>query len=410
MIVTKVVVTGMGVVSPLGNNVETFWRNLSEGRSGIRKVDLFDTEGLPSKIAGMAEDVVPEGMGPKDMRRMARNNVFAVAACDEALAQSGVDPDREDPFRCGVFIGSGIGGLRTVNEDSVKMEKGGPRRVSPLMVPKGLTNMASGVVAIRTGFQGPNRAIVTACATGTQCIGGAADLIRLGKADVMLAGGTEATIIPFALAGFGAMKALSTRNDEPERASRPFDLDRNGFVMGEGCGIVVLESEAHAKARGAEILAEVAGLGETCDAHHITAPRPDGSGCSGAMLAALRQAELNPEEVDYYNAHGTSTKLNDAGESKALHMVFGETTPPVSSTKSMTGHLLGAAGGIEALACIQSIRTGIIHPNLNYETPDPDCDISIVAGEARETDVRVAMSCSLGFGGHNGCLIIRRYE
>ena len=406
---TKVVVTGMGVVSPVGNSVEVFWRNLCEGRSGIRKVDLFDTEGLSSKIAGIAEDIVPEGMGPKDLRRMSRNNVFAVAASDQAMAHAGVDVGREDATRCGVFIGSGIGGLQDVNEDSVRMAEGGPRRVSPLMVPKGLTNMSSGIAAIRTGFQGPNRAIVTACATGTQSIGDAADVIRLGKADVMLAGGTESTIIPFALAGFGAMKALSTRNDEPERASRPFDLDRDGFVMGEGCGMLVLESEEHAKARGAEIYCEVAGLGETCDAHHITAPRPDGSGCSGAMLAALRQAALNPEDVDYYNAHGTSTKLNDAGEAKALHVVFGETTPAVSSTKSMTGHLLGAAGAVEALACIQSIRTGVIHPNANYETPDPECDVTIVAGEAREAEVRVAMSCSLGFGGHNGCLVLRRY-
>ena len=406
----KVVITGMGVISPLGNDVDSFWTGLKAGRSGIRAIEHIDTEGLASRIGGMAEDAFPEGMQRKDLRRYSRYSLFGMVAADQAWAQSGLNVDNEDPFRCGVIVGSGIGGLEEINRDSVRMGKGGARNVSPLMIPVGLNNMCSGAIAIRLGLMGPNKPIVTACATGTQCIGDAADMIRLNKADVMLAGGAEATIIPFALAGFAAMNALSTRNDEPERASRPFDAERNGFVMGEGAGVVVLESEAHAKARGAEIIAEVAGIGETCDAHHITSPLPDGSGAAAAMRAGLQQAGLNPEEVDYFNAHGTSTKLNDAGESLALKQVFGEKQPLVSSTKSMTGHLLGAAGAIETLACLLAIRDGVIPPNINYENPDPDCDVNLVANEAREAKVAIAMSNSLGFGGHNGSIIFRRHE
>jgi 3-oxoacyl-[acyl-carrier-protein] synthase II len=289
------------------------------------------------------------------------------------------------------------------------MAEGGWKRVSPLMIPKGLTNMGAGVIAINLGLQGPNKAIVTACATGTQCIGEAADLIRLGKADVVLAGGSEATIIPFGVAGFNVMKALSTNNEDPERASRPFDLNRDGFVMGEGGGCVVVESEEHAKKRGAVIYAEVAGMGETCDAYHITAPRPDGSGPAAAMRAALEQAQTRPEEVGYYNAHGTSTKLNDAGECLAVRAVFGEKTPPVSSIKSMIGHLLGAAGAVEALACVLAMRDGILPPNTNYETPDPECDVNIIANEAWERDIAVTLSSSLGFGGHNAAIVLKRY-
>ena len=406
----KVVVTGMGVVSPLGNDVSTFWAGICEGRSGIRTITRFDTEGLTSKIAGMVEEVVPVGMGSKDLRRESQYSIFALEAADQAIAQAGLEIQALDSFRCGAVIGSGIGGLDTINLESVRMQKGGARRVSPLMIPKGLANMASGAVAIRHGLNGPNKAIVTACASGTQCIGEAADSIRLGKADVMFAGGAEATVIPFAIAGFCSMRALSTRNDEPERASRPFDAERSGFVMGEGAGVLVLESEEHAKQRGAEILGEVAGMGETCDANHITAPLPDGSGAAGAMKGALSQAALNPEEIDYYNAHGTSTKLNDAGECKALRAVFGENSPPVSSIKSMIGHLLGAAGAVEAVACIKAIQEGVLPPNINYETPDPECVLNIVANEARQASVSVAMSTSLGFGGHNASVIFRRYE
>jgi 3-oxoacyl-[acyl-carrier-protein] synthase II len=408
----RVVVTGMGVVSPVGNEVATYWRNLTEGKSGIRSiVDYIDTEGLASTIAGVAEDVAPEGMDTKELRRHARGTAFALEAAQQALRQSGIEIAREDPYRCGVYCGSGIGGIDIIEEGVIKNHTAGPRRVSPLMVPTGITNTASGYVSIQTGFQGPNKAIVTACATGTHCIGDAADQIRMGKADVMLAGGTESTIIKFGLAGFAAMRALTTNfNDRPEAASRPFDADRDGFVMGEGAGILILESEQHAKARGAEILAEVLGLGESADAFHIAAPLEDGSGAAAAMRAALRYSKVAPENVGYFNAHGTSTKLNDAGETRALKSVFGENMPLVSSTKSMTGHLLGGAGAIEAIACIQTLRTGVVHPNINYETPDPDCDVNLVANTAKEADVAICMSNSLGFGGHNASLLFQKYD
>ena len=405
---TKVVVTGIGVVSPVGNDVKTFWDNICAGKSGIRLIDRFDTSDLPAKIAGLAEDVEPDGLDKKEMRRMSRYSQFAIYAADQAWKQAGLDINAENPYRCGCIVGSGIGGLQEINEDSVRMAEGGSRRVSPMMVPKGLVNMATGAVAIRLGLLGANKCVVTACASGTHAIGDAANLIRMGKADIMVAGGAEATVIPFGIAGFCAMKALSTRNDEPERASRPFDLDRNGFVMGEGAGMMVLESEEHAKARGAEILGVVAGMGETCDAFHITAPRPDGSGVAAAMNEALREAKLNPADIDYFNAHGTSTKLNDAGECKALHTVFGEETPLSSSTKSMIGHLLGAAGGVEAVICLLSIRDGIVPPNTNYETPDPECQLNLVANVARETPVAATMSNSLGFGGHNASIILTK--
>lgn len=406
---TKVVVTGMGVVSPVGNSLASFWNNLCAGRSGIRAITHFDTDKIASKIGGVAEDAVPAGMGPKEVRRQSRFTLFAMEAADQAWRQSGLDVSNENPFRCGVYFGSGIGGIDHIEENTVKNRLEGPRRISPFVMPQGLINMAAGVVGIRLGLKGPNLAIVTACATGAHCIGIAADTIRLGKADVMLAGGVETPVIPFGLASFSAMRALSTRNHEPERASRPFDLDRDGFIMSEGAGALVLESETHARARGAEILAEVAGSGESCDAYHVTAPDPEGKGAAEAMRAALAQAGMNPEEIDYYNAHGTSTKLNDASETRSLHLVFSENMPLVSSTKSMIGHLLGAAGAVEGIACIQSILTGVIPPNINYETPDPECRVNLVANEAREVTVRAAMSNSLGFGGHNATLIFRRY-
>ncbi|MBI2434060.1 MAG: beta-ketoacyl-ACP synthase II [Candidatus Hydrogenedentes bacterium] len=406
----RIVITGMGIVSPLGNDVESFWKGLCKGRSGIRPIEhLPENNGTPTKIAGMSADVTPEGMGNKDLRRHSRYTLFAVESAQQAWKQSGLDLSQENPFRCGVVFGSGIGGIECVNEDSVRMAEGGWKRISPLMIPRGLTNMAAGVISIQLGLQGPNKAIVTACATGTQCIGEAADMIRLGKADVMLAGGAEATIIPFGIGGFNVMKALSTRNEEPERASRPFDLERDGFVMGEGAGCLVLESEEHAKARGAAIFGEVLGMGETCDAYHITAPRPDGSGPAAAMRAALTESQLIPADIDYYNAHGTSTKLNDASECLALKNVFGEETPPVSSIKSMIGHLLGAAGAVEAISCVLAIRDKLLPPNINYETPDPECDVNIVANQAWERDISTAMSSSLGFGGHNAAIILRRY-
>jgi 3-oxoacyl-[acyl-carrier-protein] synthase II len=404
----KAVVTGMGVVSPLGNRLAAFWENLAAGKSGIRAV-AFDTEKIASKIAGTASDVTPAGLGPKDLRRQSRVNLFAMEAADQAVEQAGFNMDREDPWRCGVFIGSGIGGIGEIEDNVIAMYEKGPRRISPFFLPRGLSNMPAGAVAIRHGFQGPNKAIVTACATGTQNIGAAADLIRLGKADVMLAGGTESAIIPFALASFSAIRALSTRNDAPEKASRPFDADRDGFVMGEGAGVLLLESEKHARERGAAILAEVAGMGESCDAYHAVAPRPDGAGPAMSMRRALDQGGINPEEVDYVNAHGTSTELNDPSETLALKRVFGESMPPVSSTKSMIGHLLGAAGAVEAIACVQSMLEGVIHPSINYETPDPACAVNLAANTAREARLAITLSNSLGFGGHNATIVFRRY-
>jgi len=401
----------MGIVSPLGNSLDTYWEGLSEGRSGIRVIERFDTEKLGTKFAGLAEDVTPEGMEPKEIRRHARNTLFAIEAVNQAIKQASFDIEKEDPYRCGCMMGSGIGGIDVIYENSVACHTQGPRRVSPLMVPTGIANAASGAVAIAHGLMGPNKCVVTACATGSHAIGDAADLIRLGKADVMIAGGTEATVIPFSLAGFGAMKALSTRNDSPQAASRPFDTDRDGFVMGEGAGALVLESEEHARKRGAHILAEIAALGESCDAYHIAAPRDDGSGPAAAMRQALTLAQVNPEDVDYFNAHGTSTKLNDASETISLKTIFGEkdAMPLVSSTKSMTGHLLGGAGAIEAIAGILSILHQVAPPNINYDTPDPACDVNIVANTAREAKIAIVMSNSLGFGGHNASLILKRY-
>ncbi|MBI1318067.1 MAG: beta-ketoacyl-ACP synthase II [Candidatus Hydrogenedens sp.] len=406
----RVVITGMGVVSPLGNSLAEFWSGVAEARSGIRQIDRWDTEGFATRIAGLAPPVEPEGLSNKEMRRFSSYTIYALEASLQALKQAGFDINTEDPTRCGIVCGSGIGGIDVIYENSVTLAEKGPRRVNPLMVPTGISNMGAGFVAIQTGFMGPNSSIVTACATGAQSIGDAADKIRLGKADVMLAGGAEASVIPLGIAGFNAMRALSTDfQDEPTRASRPFDANRGGFVMGEGAGMLLLESEEHAKARGAEILAEYGGMGESCDAYHIAAPRDDGAGVAAAMRAALCDAGVNPEDVAYINAHGTSTKLNDATETMAIRSVFGDSVPPVSSTKSQIGHLLGAAGAVEAIACIQAIREGVLPPNLNYETPDSECDLPIVANESRPASVEIALSNSLGFGGHNAALVFRRY-
>lgn len=406
----RVVITGAGVVSPLGNSVAEFWAGLCEGRSGVCRINCFDATDYGSQIAGQAEDCAPAGMSAKDLRRRDRYTRFALYAADQAWHQAGLDVKGANPERCGAIVGSGVGGFDTIQEQVTVLVQRGPRRVSPLLAPMALVNMASSEICIRLGLQGPNRAVVTACATGNHCIADASDVIRMGKADVMLAGGSEATIVPICVAGFSSMKALSRRNDEPEKASRPFDADRDGFVMGEGAGILVLESEDHARARGAEILGEVAGYAESCDAFHVTAPREDGSGAARAMRSALDDARVDAEAIGYFNAHGTSTKYNDIAESRALHTVFGASMPPVSSTKSMIGHLLGAAGAVEAIATLLTIREGVIPPSINYETPDPECPVNIVANEAREADVAIAMSNSLGFGGHNSSLILKRYE
>jgi 3-oxoacyl-[acyl-carrier-protein] synthase II len=406
----RVVVTGMGVVTPLGNSLASFWEGLSEGRSGITTISVFDASELSSQIAGQAADCWPAGMSDRDLRRHDRYALFAMAAADQAWAQSGLDINTLNPSRCGAVVGSGIGGLFTIEEQITRFVRGGARRVSPMTLPKVLANMAAGDVATRLGLRGPNKSVVTACASGTQSIIDAADIVGDGRADVMVAGGTEAPVVPFGVASFCAMKALSSRNDEPQRASRPFDLDRDGFVIGEGAGLLVLESEESARARGADILCEVAGYGETCDAYHVTAPRPDGSGAMGAMINALEMAKIEPERVDYFNAHGTSTRYNDVSEALALRKVFGDKMPPVSSTKSMTGHLLGAAGAVEAVACIFAIRYNVLPPSINYDTPDPECQVNLVANEAREANVAIAMSNSLGFGGHNSSIILKRYE
>ena len=409
---TKVAITGMGIVSPVGKTIDTFWDALCNGRSGIGPITHFDSSEFKTQIAGEVEDVVPEGFSKKDLNRQDPYSVYAIEAADQAWNDAGLEgyKDSLDLDRCGVVIGSGIGGITTIENEIIRLQNGGPRRVSPMTIPKGISNLGSGNVAIRYGLRGPNKSIVTACASSNHCIGEGADLIRLGRADMMLVGGAEASITPFSIAGFAAMRAMSTRNDDPQRASRPFDMDRDGFVMGEGAGVMVIESEEHAKARGATILAEVCSLGESCDAFHMTAPLSDGSGGAKAMFNALSQAQINADEVSYFNAHGTSTKLNEQGESQALRTVFGEDMPYVTSTKSMTGHLLGAASAIEGISCVLSIRDGVIPPTINYETPDPDCPVNLVANEAKEATVNVAMSNSLGFGGHNASLILKRYN
>jgi 3-oxoacyl-[acyl-carrier-protein] synthase II len=409
----RVVITGMGVVSPVGNTVEDFWANLLAGNSGIDHIAAFNTEEYTTRIAGEVKNFQPEEyMDKKEAKRTDRFVQFAVAAAKMALASSGLDMDKMERERVGVYIGSGIGGLATF-EDQVKilLEKG-PKRVSPFFIPMMIANMASGLVSIMIGAKGPNSSAISACATGTNSIGDAFRIIQRGEADVMFAGGSEASVRPSGLAGFAAARAMSTRNDEPHKASRPFDLDRDGFVMGEGAGVVVLESLESAKERGATILAEIVGYGMSGDAHHLTMPAPEGEGAARCMKLAIKDAGIEPHEIDYINAHGTSTEYNDKFETMAIKEALGEHAykTPVSSTKSVTGHLLGAAGAVEAIACTLAIRDQILPPTMNYETPDPDCDLDYVPNEARKADVNVTLSNSLGFGGHNATIIIRKYN
>ncbi|WP_072873829.1 beta-ketoacyl-ACP synthase II [Alicyclobacillus tolerans] len=408
----RVVVTGLGAVTPVGSTVESFWQNLLAGKSGIGLIDRFDVSEYPVRIAGQvkgfqAEDYIEK----KEIRRFDMYAQFAVGAAVQALRQSGLQITEENAARVGVYIGSGIGGLQTMLENYNVLRDRGPKRVSPFLVPMMMINSASGQISIMFGAKGPNLAPVSACATGTHAVGDAYKIIARGAADAMICGGAEATICDLALAGFANMKALSTRNDSPEQASRPFDAHRDGFVMGEGAGVLVLESLESAKARGAKILAEVVGYGMSADAHHITAPDPVGFGASLAMQAALDDAGLRPEDVDYINAHGTSTDLNDKLETIAVKATFGEYAYKLSmsSIKSMTGHLLGAAGGVEAVASVMTILTGMIPPTMNYETPDPECDLDYVPNKAREQAVDTVMSNSFGFGGHNASIIIRRF-
>ena len=407
----RVVVTGVGVVSPVGNKVETFWQNLVQGKSGISRIDSFDASAFDSKIAGEVKQFdSSKYLSPKESRRMERFVQFAVYAAKEAYQDSGLTLSKEDPNRLGVLIGSGIGSLHAIEEEhKVLMEKG-PSKISPFLIPTLIVNMAPGQVSISLGLKGPNSCVATACASGSHAVGDAFEIIQRGGAEVMVAGGTESCITPMGIGGFCAMKALSVRNDAPQKASRPFDLDRDGFVMGEGAGIVILEEYEHAKKRGAKIYCEVVGYGMTGDAYHMTAPSPDGLGASRAMSQALERAHLAAEAVDYINAHGTSTPLNDKTETLAIKRVFKDHAKKlaVSSTKSMTGHTLGAAGGIEAVACCLTIQRNMIHPTINYEHPDPDCDLDYVPNRAREANVDVCLSNSLGFGGHNASLIFKR--
>jgi len=409
----RVVITGIGVLTPLGSELEVFWQNLLAGKSGIGPVTRFDTTEYGCKIGGEIKDFKPEDFMPlKETRRTDRFTQYAIGAAKKAIADAGVDVAKGDPNRVGVLIGSGIGGMETIEDQVGTLIRRGPGRVSPFMIPMLIVNMASGYVSMLVGAKGPNLAVVSACATATHALGEAARAIVHNDADIMIAGGTEAAITQMGYAGFCAMKAMSTRNDEPERASRPFDAQRDGFVMGEGAGVCILEALEHARKRHAKIYAEVAGYGITGDAYHMSAPAPEGEGAARSMAMALRHAALNPEDIDYINAHGTSTPVGDKCETQAIKTVFGTHAKKlaVSSTKSMTGHLLGAAGAVETAVCALAIRDGMIPPTINYENPDPECDLDYVPNKARQTNVRACMNNSLGFGGHNATLIVKRHE
>lgn len=410
----RVVISGAGVVTPVGNNVNDFWQSLVQGKSGTGILTQLDPEKYPSKVSAEVKDFDPTQYIPsKEIKKTDRFTQFAIACSEMAIRDSGIDSDKEDPYKIGVYIGSGIGGLRTIEEQHDVLRKRGPDRVSPFLIPMLIVNMASGRVSMKYGFKGPNSAVATACATGSHAIGDAFKIIQRGEADIMVTGGAEACITELGFAGFCALRALSTHNDEPEAASRPFDKTRNGFVMGEGCGILVLEELEHAKKRGAKIYAEISGYGMTADASHITAPDPEAAGATRCMVNAMKDAGVEASDVDYVNAHGTSTQLNDKVETKGIKKALGEDKARktmVSSTKSMTGHLLGAAGGVEAVACIMVIKEGIVPPTINYKVPDPDCDLDYVPNEARKADVKVALSNSLGFGGHNATLCFKKFE
>lgn len=408
----RVVVTGLGTISPLGNNVASLWSNLLLGVSGADYITHYDASEHKTRFAAEVKGFDPVGLfGSREARRMDRYTQFALAATLQAIGQAGLKIDDHNRDRIGVLIGTGIGGIGTLFEQMQVFMERGPSRVSPFLVPMMLPDSGAGMIAIHLGVRGPNMAIVTACATGTNAVGEATEIIRRGQADVMLAGGSEAAIIPIAMAGLGVMTALSTRNEDPKHASRPFDLDRDGFVMGEGAAVLILESLEHAQARQAPILAEMLGYGCTNDAYHISAPAENGIGAARCMQMALEDAGVSPYAIDYINAHGTSTPLNDKSETAAIKTVFGEEAYriPVSSTKSMTGHLLGASGALEALICVQVLQNQILPPTINYETPDPECDLDYVPNQARPCRVQRVMSNSFGFGGHNATIILGKY-
>ena len=409
----RVVITGMGAVTPLGLDLPGFWKNLTHGVSGIGRVSQFDITGYDCQIAGEVPNFDPSKFfkNPKDVRRADRFSQLAIAAAKMARDHSGLT-DLANPDRYGVIIGSGIGGLKTLEDQHASLLAKGPGRVSPFTIPMMIANMASGLISIEFGWSGPNFAPVSACATACHAIGEAWRMIREDDADAFLAGGSEATIVPMGMAGFAAMRAMSTRNDDPTKASRPFDRDRDGFVMSEGAGVVVIEELEHAKRRGAHIYAELLGYGLTSDAYHMTSPNPQGTGAARCMRMALKKAGLNPQDVDYINMHGTSTPVGDLCETKAVKEVFGERSTNglvVSSTKSMTGHLLGAAGAVETIACVMTIQNQLIPPTINLDNPSPDCDLDYVPHVAREKKVRVAMNNSFGFGGHNATLVVQEF-
>ncbi len=412
----RVVITGIGVITPIGKDLPTFWENCKNGVSGVDRITAFDVTGYDCQIAGEVKDFQPGPFfkNPKDVRRSDRYTQFAMAAAKMAVADAGADlASYEDPTRFGVIIGSGIGGLRTLEDQHTILMTKGPGRISPFMIPMMISNMASGLVSMEFGLRGPNFATVSACATACHAIGEAWRMIRFNEADAFLAGGAEATVVPLGIGGFAAMKAMSTRNDEPQRASRPWDKDRDGFVMGEGAGVLVLEELEHAKKRGARIYCELAGYGLTADAYHMSAPLPNHEEAQRSMRIAVAEAGVALDDVDYVNAHGTSTPIGDVAEVRAIKAVFGDHARNgmlVSSTKSMTGHLLGAAGAVEMAACIMAIRDGIVPPTINLENPDEECDLDFVPQVAREKKVRVAVNNSFGFGGHNATLVAKEFN
>lgn len=409
----RVVITGLGAITPIGNTTKDFWDGLKAGKSGAHTVTRFDITKFSAKVAAEVKGFDPEAyIEPKEVKKLDLFTQYAIAASIQAVDSSGLNPEALDLARVGVLIGSGIGGIQTIEEQKEVLMEKGPRRISPFLIPKLIINMASGMVSMRYGFRGPNTSVVTACATGNHAIGDAMRLIQRNDAEVMVAGGTEAAITPLGYGGFANMKALSTRNDSPEEASRPFDLDRDGFVMGEGAGIVVLEELEHAKKRGAEILGEIVGYGMTADAYHMTMPEPEGKGSSEAIRLSLADAKLQPEDIGYVNAHGTSTPYNDKFETQAIKNVFGDHAKKlaISSTKSMTGHLLGASGAIEFVAVTKALQEGVLPPTINYNTPDPDCDLDYIPNEAREQSVNAAISNSFGFGGHNAVLTLKKFS
>lgn len=409
----RVVVTGMGIVSPCGNNLEENWKNIINGVSGIDYITRFKTDDFPTKIAGEVKNLNPEDfVDKKDAKRYDLFLIYTMAACKMAMEDSGLKIEEDFSERVGVMVGAGMGGLLTIEKYHQALLEGGPRKISPFFIPYSIVNMAAGLISMEYGAKGPNLSVVTACATSTHNIGEAFECILRGDADVMIAGGAEGTISPLAIGGFCAMKALSTRNDEPKKASRPFDKDRDGFVMGEGAGILILEELEFAKKRGAKIYAEIVGYGLGSDAYHMTQPAPNGAGAYRCMKMALEDAKISTNDIDYINAHGTSTYYNDLFETIAIKKLFGERAYkiPVSSTKSMTGHLLGAAGAVEAIFTIMSIKEGIVPPTINYETPDGECDLDYVPEKARKLEIKYAMSNSFGFGGTNASLVFKKFE